>query len=83
MPVIAIVDGVKIMIFFRDHAPPHIHVEYGEHKAQIAISDGEVMNGSLPPAKMRKVLKFVYLREKELAAAWGKAVTGRKPGAIE
>jgi hypothetical protein len=38
VPIVAIVDGVKIMFFFRDHDPPYFHAEYGEFRARISIA---------------------------------------------
>jgi hypothetical protein len=38
MPVVAIVDGMLILLFFNDHDPPHFHVEYGEHRARVSIA---------------------------------------------
>ncbi|TAM57266.1 MAG: DUF4160 domain-containing protein [Rhodanobacter sp.] len=35
-------------MYFADHAPPHVHVEYQGHEALIAIADGALVNGELP-----------------------------------
>ena len=42
------------MYFYDDkkHSRPHIHAEYGEHEASIAIDDGEVLGGTFPPSKI-------------------------------
>jgi len=37
MPTIAIVDGVKIQMFYDDHAPPHFHAVLGGEEAWIVI----------------------------------------------
>jgi hypothetical protein len=39
---------------FRDHLPPHFHVEYAEHKAKISIADAEIIDGSLPRKALRR-----------------------------
>jgi len=38
------------MFFFDDkkHHLPHIHANFGEHDAVLAIEDGEILKGSLP-----------------------------------
>ena len=36
-------------MFYDDHAPPHFHVRYGEHKAIIAIESLAFLEGYLPP----------------------------------
>ena len=45
VPIVAIVDGVKIMFFFRDHDPPHFHAEYGEFRARISIATLRIIQG--------------------------------------
>ncbi len=53
MPTISMFYGILILMYFYDnkkHARPHIHAEYGDHVASIAIDDGEILSGSLPAA---------------------------------
>jgi hypothetical protein len=45
MPIVAIVDGVRVMFFFKDHDPPHFHVEYAEYRAKISIATLKVIEG--------------------------------------
>jgi hypothetical protein len=56
VPVVAIVDGVKIE-FYPD-PPPHFHARYAEFVAQIEIRTSKVLRGSLPPAKLGRVLSW-------------------------
>jgi len=54
MPVISIFYGTVVMMFFLDkkrHKRPHIHARYQDHEAVIGIPEGDVLEGSLPPAK--------------------------------
>ena len=51
MPVVAIIDGVKIMFFFDDHAPPHFHVEFAEYKAQIRLDTLDVLDRAVARTK--------------------------------
>jgi hypothetical protein len=37
VPVVAIVDGVKIEFYPDEHPPPHFHARYAEFVAQIEI----------------------------------------------
>jgi hypothetical protein len=48
MPIISSFFGIYVRMYFDDHAPPHIHVEYQGHEALIAIADGLVVQGELP-----------------------------------
>jgi len=38
-PTIAIVDGVRIMMFNNDHNPPHLHARLGGDEVLVAIND--------------------------------------------
>jgi len=40
--------GIVVRIYFADHDPSHVHVEFGEFKGLIAIRDGALMQGKLP-----------------------------------
>jgi hypothetical protein len=48
MPIISSFFGIYVRMYFADHSPPHIHVEYQGHEALIAIADGSLMDGELP-----------------------------------
>ena len=75
--------GIRIYVYFNDHAPPHIHAIYGEYQAQIAIDDGCVLSGSLPHRARRMVKKWLEQRREEVAEAWHKASVREDPGKID
>jgi hypothetical protein len=56
MPLIAEFDGIRVWMYYRDHPPPHIHVQHGEHRAQIEIVGLATIAGGLPPPVLRKIL---------------------------
>ena len=60
----------------KKHARPHIHAEYGDQVASIAIDDGEVLSGSLPPSKMKLVQAWIEIHKEDLMANWKLAVAG-------
>ena len=77
--------GIVIAVFFRElgqHNRPHVHAQYAEHAASIAIVDGEVLAGGLPRPALRLVREWLDLRREEAAAAWEAACEGRRPGKI-
>lgn len=48
MPTISMFYGILILMYFYDnkkHHKPHIHAEYGEFEASIAIDDGSILGG--------------------------------------
>jgi hypothetical protein len=60
----------------KKHSRPHIHAEYGEHEASIAIDDGAVLSGSLPRSKLKLVDAWIEIHREDLLADWKLAVAG-------
>ena len=79
MPTISMFYGILILMYFYDdkkHKMPHIHAEYSEYTASIAITDGTVLNGSLPSNKMKLVQAWIEIHKENLLANWKLAVAG-------
>jgi hypothetical protein len=57
-------------MFFRDHAPPHFHVKYGEQKAVIDIQELTVLEGKLPRRALNLALDWGELHRDELMEDW-------------
>jgi hypothetical protein len=83
MPIVAIVDGVRIMFFYKDHDPPHFHLEYAEFRAKISIATLKIIEGRLPAAKRRRVIEWAKKNQEALSAAWQESQARRKPRRIE
>jgi hypothetical protein len=69
MPEISRFLGIVIRMFYRDHAPPHFHAEYGEFEITVEIESGEV-NGKFPRRALAAVLEWKELHRDELLADW-------------
>ena len=72
MPTISQFLGISILMFWRDHRPPHFHVRYGEHHAEILIETG-VVTGRLPPRVLGLVQEWRVLHTKQLLEDWRRA----------
>ena len=86
MPSISMFYGIIISLYFMDnrqHHAPHIHANYQEHEAVIAIPNGDVLEGSLPRSKMKLVQAWIELHQDELLADWKLAASGQQPYSIE
>nr|VFK41403.1 MAG: protein of unknown function (DUF4160) [Candidatus Kentron sp. SD]VFK47205.1 MAG: protein of unknown function (DUF4160) [Candidatus Kentron sp. SD] len=86
MPTISMFYGILISIYFYDdgkHNLPHIHAEYGEHEASIAIDDGAVLSGNLPRSKLKLVQAWIEIHREDLLANWKLAVAGEPVFRIE
>ena len=55
MPAFYTIEGVKIVLYFGDHNPPHFHATIAEYDALIEIKTLEVLEGDLPKKKQKKV----------------------------
>jgi hypothetical protein len=62
-----------------DHHAPHLHAEYQGQVAVYAISDGQLLAGSLPPQKHKLVVAWIEIHNEDLMADWELAVTGQPP----
>jgi hypothetical protein len=67
----------------KQHSCPHIHAEYGEHHASIAIENGVVLEGCLPAGKMKLVQAWIEIRKEDLMVNWKLAVAGEPVFKIE
>jgi hypothetical protein len=83
VPVIAIVDGMRLILYFKDHGPPHFHVELAEFRAKIDIETLTVTEGGLPRNGQRKVIQWAESRREKLLSAWAACRGGQSPGRIE
>lgn len=82
MPTISMFYGILVLMFFEDNERrhlPHFHARYQDFKASIAIEDGRVLAGSLPPKQIKLVQAWVELHRDELFADWQLAVNGEEP----
>ena len=77
MPTIAIVDGVVILIYPKDHAPPHIHAKFAEHECLLNIYNGDLLAGNLPKKKLAKVQSWLEDHRQDVAFAWDEMRQGR------
>ena len=51
------------------HKLPHVHIKYAEHKASFCISDGNVLDGKLPPKQTQLVKAWILLTEQKCLLA--------------
>jgi hypothetical protein len=69
MPTIAVVAGVRIIIYPKDHLPPHLHAILAEHEAMISIVTGDLLEGSLPRDEAPAVQKWLAAHREEVASS--------------
>lgn len=82
MPTIAIVEGVRIVIFLNDHLPPHLHALFAGQEAKLSIATGEVLSGKLPRAKLKAIQTWLAANRGEVAYIWREIRAGRYSGGM-
>lgn len=70
MPEIKRLGSFKLLMFFQDENPPHIHIKGADFAAKIRISDGEVLAGDAPNRALRQTRRWVEDHRAELLAMW-------------
>ena len=86
MPVISMFYGVIVSLYYFDdkqHHLPHIHVKYQDKEAVLCLPDGTLVEGGLPPNKMRLVHAWIEIHRDELMADWELAIRGEQVFKIE
>jgi len=74
MPIISEFYGIKIMMFWNEHMPPHFHAEYGDNKILVGIQSGTVIKGIFPFKQLKLVLAWCEIHNQELMNNWDNAV---------
>ena len=77
MPVVSTFFGIVIRMYYDEHNPPHIHVEYQGNKAVLDFF-GNVLRGDLKSRTALKLVReWIDLRSDDLNANWQLAQSGR------
>ena len=78
--------GIIVYMYFMDnkqHHRPHIHAKYQDREVVVSIPDGDVLDGSIPNAKMKLLEAWIELHRDELMADWELTVSGQNPYRID
>jgi Domain of unknown function (DUF4160) len=70
MPEIKRFASFKILMFFQDENPPHVHLKGADFAAKIRISDGDVLAGSAPGKILKQARRWIERHRAELSALW-------------
>ena len=82
MPEISRFLGMIIQMYYDDHPTPHIHVRYAESRCKLDM-DGNLLQGSIPLAKLHIVKRWTILHHEELLENWERIRKGKQPERIE
>jgi hypothetical protein len=82
MPELSRFFGIVILMYFRDHPPPHFYTRYGEHEAKFSIENGKLIEGYMPKRAASFIREWYSLHVDELWAAWNAAAARQTPNHI-
>ncbi|MFY9589449.1 DUF4160 domain-containing protein [Rickettsia endosymbiont of Halotydeus destructor] len=81
MPVISRFLGIVIMMYWKDHNPPHFHAKYGDYEIIVSMR-GKVMEGKFPKRALQLVIEWLSLHKEELLDNWRRTQTGEPLNSI-
>jgi uncharacterized protein DUF4160 len=70
MPEIARLGGFKLLLFFQDENPPHVHISDSDFAAKMRISNGDLLAGDAPNKVLKQARRWVEQHRAELLAMW-------------
>lgn len=70
MPEIKRFGSFKLLMFFQDENPPHVHVKGADFAAKVRISDGSLLAGAAPNKVLQEARRRVEEHRAELSAMW-------------
>jgi len=70
MPEIRGFGSFKLLMFFQDENPPHVHIKGADFAAKVRISNGELLAGDAPGKVLREARRWIEEHRPELSAMW-------------
>ena len=70
MPEIKRFGGFKLLMFFQDENPPHVHVKGADFAAKVRIANGDLLAGDAPSRVLSRARRWVEENRAELEAMW-------------
>ena len=70
MPEIARFGNFKLLMFFQDENPPHVHIKGADFAAKIRISNGDLLAGDAPSRVLKEARKWIEGHRVQLSALW-------------
>ncbi len=78
MPTLSMFYGVVVRMQSEKggrHHKPHVHCIYGDDEVVVSL-DGEVLEGGIPPSKLKLILAWMEIHRDELTADWNLLAEG-------
>ncbi|MDQ3020378.1 MAG: DUF4160 domain-containing protein [Bacteroidota bacterium] len=69
MPEISRFYGIVVYMFYNDHNPPHLHIEYQGYKAVIELETRNI-KGEFPKRALNMINEWIDFHKDELLENW-------------
>ena len=70
MPEIKRFSGFKLLMFFHDENPPHLHIKGSDYAAKVRISNGDLFAGRAPNKVLKQIRQWIAENQVELTQLW-------------
>jgi hypothetical protein len=70
MPEIKRFGGFKLLMFFQDENPPHVHIRGAGFAAKVRISNGDVLAGAVSAKVLKEARRWIQQHRTELTSLW-------------
>ena len=68
MPELVRLGGFKLLMFFQDENPPHVHIKGPDFAAKIRLSNGELIAGNAPNRVLREARRGAARASEQIVA---------------
>ncbi len=83
MPIVSTFFGIVVRMFYKEHEPPHFHVEYQSQHAKCDF-EGRITAGYIRSRTAQALIRrWAVLHRRELDANWRKMKAGEALDRIE
>jgi len=83
VPVVSVLFGIVIRMFYQEHGVPHFHADHQGDEASFTV-DGRPLAGRISSRAARRLIaEWALAHRGELAANWNRMRAGRSPERIE
>lgn len=70
MPTLKHFDDARVLIYFDDHPPPHVHVKLSDGRDCTVDLDGFAIKGRVAAREIREVLTWIEMQRDFLFDEW-------------
>lgn len=70
MPILKRFGSFKILMFFHDENPPHLHIAGPGFAAKVRISNGDLLAGDAPAGALKQARRWIEDNRSELLQMW-------------